>query len=36
MCVGIVLALGGKMVIKKKFSASNFWKDAVKHKVTVR
>lgn len=36
MCLGIVLIFGGKMVIRKKFSASNFWKDAVKHKATVK
>lgn len=30
-----VLTLGGTMVIKKKFSASNFWKDAIKHNCTV-
>ncbi|XP_035207925.1 long-chain fatty acid transport protein 4-like [Stegodyphus dumicola] len=33
--LSVVLAFGGKMVVRKKFSASNFWKEAVKHKATV-
>lgn len=33
--LGIVLIFGGKMVLRKKFSASNFWKEVVQHKVTV-
>ncbi|XP_015921094.3 long-chain fatty acid transport protein 1 [Parasteatoda tepidariorum] len=33
--LGVVLIFGGKMVIRKKFSASNFWKDVSKYKVTV-
>ncbi|KFM59377.1 Long-chain fatty acid transport protein 4, partial [Stegodyphus mimosarum] len=33
--LSVVLAFGGKMIIRKKFSASNFWKEAVKHKATV-
>ncbi|XP_055947801.1 long-chain fatty acid transport protein 4-like [Argiope bruennichi] len=33
--VTVVLMFGGKMIIRKKFSASNYWKDAVKYKVTI-
>ncbi|CAB4055460.1 SLC27A1_4 [Lepeophtheirus salmonis] len=32
--IGNAFANGGKVVIKKKFSARNFWKDCVKYKVT--
>lgn len=33
--LSIVLIYGGTMVLKRKFSASNFWSDAIKHKATV-
>lgn len=33
--LGVVMLFGGKMIIRKKFSASNYWKEVVKHKVTV-
>eukprot|EP00096_Caligus_rogercresseyi_P012593 TRINITY_DN5325_c0_g1_i1.p1 TRINITY_DN5325_c0_g1~~TRINITY_DN5325_c0_g1_i1.p1 ORF type:complete len:706 (-),score=171.66 TRINITY_DN5325_c0_g1_i1:280-2397(-) len=34
MGIGNAFANGGKIIIKKKFSASNFWKDCVKYNVT--
>ncbi|GIY73968.1 long-chain fatty acid transport protein 4 [Caerostris extrusa] len=33
--VSVVLVFGSTMVIRKKFSASNFWKEAAQHKATV-
>ncbi|XP_054713548.1 long-chain fatty acid transport protein 4-like [Uloborus diversus] len=33
--VSVVLVFGGKMIIRNKFSASNFWKEAAKHGATV-
>lgn len=33
---GQAFCFGVCMVVKKKFSASNFWKDCIKYKVTVR
>ncbi|CAL1285540.1 unnamed protein product [Larinioides sclopetarius] len=33
--VSMIFIFGGTMVIRKKFSASNFWKEAAKHKATV-
>ncbi|XP_034044814.1 long-chain fatty acid transport protein 1-like [Thalassophryne amazonica] len=35
MCVGQCLLFGVTVVIRKKFSASRFWDDCVKHKCTV-
>ncbi|KAG8187185.1 hypothetical protein JTE90_020056 [Oedothorax gibbosus] len=33
--VSVVLIFGGKMILRPKFSATNYWKEAVKHKATV-
>ncbi|GFS48578.1 long-chain fatty acid transport protein 1 [Nephila pilipes] len=33
--VCVVLVSGSTMILRKKFSASNFWKEAAKHKATV-
>ncbi|GFY58268.1 long-chain fatty acid transport protein 4, partial [Trichonephila inaurata madagascariensis] len=32
--VSVVFIMGGTMILRKKFSASNFWKEAAKHKAT--
>lgn len=32
---GHVTLLGGTLVLRKKFSASNFWKDCIKYQCTV-
>ncbi|CAL1285535.1 unnamed protein product [Larinioides sclopetarius] len=34
--VSMILIFGGSMIIRKKFSASNYWKEAAKHKATVK
>ncbi|GBO22730.1 Long-chain fatty acid transport protein 1, partial [Araneus ventricosus] len=33
--MSVILTFRGSMVIRKKFSASNYWKEAAKHKATV-
>ena len=36
LCAGQMLSVGATLVIRKKFSASNFWLDCIKYKCTVR
>ncbi|GBM44709.1 Long-chain fatty acid transport protein 4 [Araneus ventricosus] len=33
--VSVIFVFGGSMIIRKKFSASNYWKEAAKHKATI-
>ncbi|KAF8796890.1 Long-chain fatty acid transport protein 1 like protein [Argiope bruennichi] len=33
--ISAILQFGGSMILRKKFSASSYWKEAVKHKATV-
>ena len=33
--LSVTLTVGASMVLRKKFSASNFWKDCVAHEITV-
>ncbi|GBM39859.1 Long-chain fatty acid transport protein 1 [Araneus ventricosus] len=33
--VSMIFIFGGSMIIRKKFSTSNYWKEAAKHKATV-
>ena len=33
---GTVLVRGNTVVLRRKFSASNFWKDCIEHNCTVR
>jgi hypothetical protein len=35
ICIGIALFHGCTVVMKRKFSASNFWKDCIRHNCTV-
>lgn len=36
MGAGMVITTGATMVLRKKFSASNFWSDCIKYNCTVR
>ena len=35
LCTGQMIYTGATLVIRKKFSASNFWQDCIKYKCTV-
>ena len=35
VCAGQMMYMGTTLVIRKKFSASNFWTDCIKYKCTV-